>query len=121
MGASSRRDSGGDQSRGGRRCHPALASLAEIPDPVELIVIATPPATPGHIAFVSQSGALCAAIVDWAANRDVGFSSLVSLGSAADVTFGEIIDFLVSDPETKSILLYIEGIRDARGLMSSLR
>jgi len=43
------------------------------------------------------------------------------LGSAADVTFGEIIDFLVSDPETKSILLYIEGIRDARGLMSSLR
>lgn len=78
-------------------------------------------ANTGNIAFVSQSGALCAAIVDWASNRDVGFSSLVSLGSAADVNFGEILDFLVSDAETKSILLYIEGIRNARTFMSSLR
>ena len=78
-------------------------------------------ANPGNIAFVSQSGALCAAIVDWASNRDVGFSSLVSLGSSADVNFGEILDFLVSDAETKSILLYIEGIRKARTFMSALR
>jgi len=78
-------------------------------------------ANAGNIAFVSQSGALCAAIVDWASNRDVGFSSLVSLGSSADVNFGEILDFLVSDAETKSILLYIEGIQNARTFMSSLR
>lgn len=76
---------------------------------------------PGNIAFVSQSGALCAAIIDWASTRDVGFSSLVSMGSSSDVDFGEILDFLVSDSETKSILLYIEGIRNARSFMSSLR
>ncbi len=75
----------------------------------------------GKLALVSQSGALCTAILDWAQTNDVGFSSVVSLGSSADVDFGEILDYLVSDRETESILLYIEGIRDARRFMSSLR
>lgn len=75
----------------------------------------------GKLAFVSQSGALCTAILDWAQTNDVGFSSVVSLGSSADVDFGEILDFLVSDQQTQSILLYIEGIRNARSFMSSLR
>jgi acetyltransferase len=75
----------------------------------------------GNIAFVSQSGALCTAILDWANRNDVGFSSVVSMGSSTDVDFGEILDFLVSDPNTQSILMYIEGIRNARSFMSALR
>lgn len=75
----------------------------------------------GHLAIVSQSGALCTAILDWAKNNDVGFSSVVSLGSSADVDFGEILDYLVTDAETQSVLLYIEGIHDARSFMSAVR
>ncbi|MEE4299644.1 MAG: acetate--CoA ligase family protein, partial [Pseudomonadales bacterium] len=79
------------------------------------------PARRGRIAVVSQSGALCTAILDWAQANDVGFSSLVSLGISADVGFGEVLDFLVTDPETDSIMLYIEGITEARHFMSALR
>jgi acetyltransferase len=75
----------------------------------------------GNIAFISQSGALCTAILDWAQHNDVGFSSVVSMGSSTDVDFGEILDYLVSDPSTHSILMYIEGIRNARSFMSALR
>ncbi len=78
-------------------------------------------ASSGNIAFVSQSGALCTAILDWAQNNDVGFSSIVSMGSSRDVDFGEILDYLVADPSTQSILMYIEGIRDARRFMSAMR
>ncbi|KAB2313655.1 GNAT family N-acetyltransferase [Betaproteobacteria bacterium SCN2] len=78
-------------------------------------------ARPGNLALVSQSGALCTAILDWARPNDVGFSSILSLGVTADVDFGEILDYLVSDPKTESILLYIEGIRQARSFMSALR
>lgn len=78
-------------------------------------------ALPGNLAFVSQSGALCTAILDWAQISDVGFSSVVSMGSSLDVDFGEILDYLISDIKTHSILLYIEGIRDARSFMSALR
>ena len=78
-------------------------------------------ANTGHLAFVSQSGALCTAILDWAHTNDVGFSSVVSMGSSADVDFGEILDYLVSDQQTHSILMYIEGIRESRRFMSSLR
>ncbi|MBA2659375.1 MAG: bifunctional acetate--CoA ligase family protein/GNAT family N-acetyltransferase [Nitrosospira sp.] len=78
-------------------------------------------ANSGNIAFVSQSGALCTAILDWAQSNDVGFSSIVSMGSSTDVDFGEILDYLVSDASTHSILMYIEGIRNARSFMSALR
>jgi acetyltransferase len=79
------------------------------------------PAHPGKLALVSQSGAICGAILDWAWTSQVGFSSVVSLGGAADVDFGEVLDFLVSDTATDAILLYVEGIRDARRYMSALR
>ena len=75
----------------------------------------------GNLAFVSQSGALCTAILDWAKSSDVGFSSVISMGSSLDVDFGEILDYLISDTKTQSILLYIEGIRDARSFMSAIR
>uniref|UniRef100_UPI0015C67BAC acetate--CoA ligase family protein n=1 Tax=Crenothrix polyspora TaxID=360316 RepID=UPI0015C67BAC len=78
-------------------------------------------ANKGNLAFVSQSGALCTAILDWAKTNDVGFSSVVSMGLSIDLDFGEILDYLVSDASTQSILLYIEGIRNARSFMSSIR
>jgi len=76
---------------------------------------------PGSLALVSQSGAICGAILDWAASAQVGFSSVVSLGGAADVDFGEILAFLVEDEATDAILMYVEGIHDARRFMSALR
>jgi len=75
----------------------------------------------GSIGFVSQSGALCAAILDYARPNQVGFSNVVSLGLSSDLDFGEILDYMVWDFHTESILLYIEGIRDARRFLSALR
>ena len=78
-------------------------------------------AKPGNLALVSQSGAICTAILDWAEINDIGFSTVISTGIAADLDFGDYLDYLVSDPKTESILLYIEGIKDARRFMSGLR
>ncbi|MEA3405235.1 MAG: bifunctional acetate--CoA ligase family protein/GNAT family N-acetyltransferase [Pseudomonadota bacterium] len=78
-------------------------------------------AVTGNLALVSQSGAICTAVLDWAEANDVGFSQVVSTGDAADIDFGEILDFLALDPKTKSILLYIEGIAEARQFMSGLK
>ncbi|MCB1876871.1 MAG: bifunctional acetate--CoA ligase family protein/GNAT family N-acetyltransferase [Chromatiales bacterium] len=75
----------------------------------------------GDLALVSQSGAICTAILDWASPNQVGFSSVVSLGDAADVDFGDALDYLALDHKTKSILLYVEGVNDARRFMSGLR
>lgn len=75
----------------------------------------------GQLALVSQSGALCTSIMDWAITQDIGFSAIVSLGNAADIDFGDLLDYLAQDPRTRSILLYVEGIRDARSFMSGLR
>ena len=79
------------------------------------------PARPGNLAVVSQSGAICGALLDWAERAGVGFTSVVSLGAAADVDFGEILDFLMADGSTEAVLLYVEGIRDARRYLSALR
>jgi acetyltransferase len=79
------------------------------------------PAHPGNVALISQSGAICGAILDWAHGARVGFTSVVSLGGAMDVDFGEVLDFLVADPATDAILMYVEGIRDARRYVSALR
>ena len=76
---------------------------------------------PGNIAFLSQSGALGPAILDWAIHENIGFSSFVSVGSMIDVDFGDLIDYFGSDPKTKSILMYIEGITEARKFMSAAR
>ncbi len=78
-------------------------------------------ASPGTIGFISQSGALCTAMIDWAQPNNVGFSTVVSLGSSSDVDFGEILDYMVADPKTESIFLYIEGIKNSRRFMSALR
>jgi acetyltransferase len=78
-------------------------------------------AQPGRLALISQSGAVCTAILDWARPAGVGFSSVVSLGAAAEVDFGEVLDFLVADHATDAILMYVEGIHDARRFVSALR
>lgn len=79
------------------------------------------PANSGKLALVSQSGALCTAILDWAAPHKIGFSAVVSLGNAADVDFGELLEFLALDPHTHAILLYVEGVANARSFISGLR
>ncbi len=76
---------------------------------------------PGNIAFISQSGALCTAILDWAIHESIGFSNFVSVGSMIDVDFGDLIDYFGTDPKTRSILMYIEGITDARKFMSAAK
>ena len=76
---------------------------------------------PGDIAFISQSGALGSVILDWAADAHVGFSMFASLGSMIDVTFGDLIDFLGDDEDTRSILLYMERVGDAKKFMSAAR
>lgn len=78
-------------------------------------------AAPGNLALVSQSGAMCSAVLDWAKANQVGFSSVISLGMTADVDFGEILDYLIYDNRTHYILMYVEGIRNARRFMSALR
>src|SRR6476659_6181118 len=78
-------------------------------------------ALPGEIAFVSQSGALVTAVLDWAKSRRIGFSHMVSLGERADVDFGDLLDHLASDARTRSILLYIESIEAPRKFMSAAR
>ena len=79
------------------------------------------PAHAGDLALVSQSGAMCSAVMDWAAGDGVGFSSVISLGGTLDLDFGEILDYLVHDDRTRHILLYVERIRNARSFMSALR
>jgi len=76
---------------------------------------------PGHVAFVSQSGALCTSVLDWAAEEKLGFSHFISTGNMIDVDFGDLIDYLGEDESTKSILLYVESITDARKFMTAAR
>jgi acetyltransferase len=78
-------------------------------------------ANPGSVAFISQSGALCTAILDWSMKEKVGFSAFVSLGSMLDIGWGDLIDYLGEDPKTKSILIYMETIGDARKFLSAAR
>ena len=78
-------------------------------------------ASAGGLAFVAQSGALTTALLDWARERHIGFSHFVSLGNAADIDFGDLLDYLGRDPGTRAILLYIESISSARKFMSAAR
>ncbi|MBT9099510.1 GNAT family N-acetyltransferase [Methylovulum psychrotolerans] len=75
----------------------------------------------GTLALLSQSGAVCTAILDWAKAQDIGFSTVVSMGGAADIDFGEVLDYLATDTHTTGILMYVEGIRDARRFLSGLK
>jgi acetyltransferase len=78
-------------------------------------------ALPGHIGFVSQSDAVGTLLLDWAYPRRVGLSHFISLGDGADVGFGEALDYLGSDPDTRAILLYIESLEERRSFMAAAR
>src|SRR5690348_13198053 len=75
----------------------------------------------GDLAFVSQSGAMVTAVLDWVAPRHIGFSHVASLGDMADVDFGDMLDYRATDGETRAILLYIEAVKEARKFMSAAR
>lgn len=75
----------------------------------------------GKIAFVSQSGALCTAVLDWACTKGLGFSHFIHTGDSADVAIGDILDYLGSDPFTRAILLYLETLEERRNFMSAAR
>ncbi|MFT3760387.1 GNAT family N-acetyltransferase [Thauera sp.] len=76
---------------------------------------------PGEIALVSQSGAMCSVMLDWALTNEVGFSSVISLGGTVNIDFGETLEYLTHDYRTRYILLYVDRVHDARHFMSALR
>lgn len=76
---------------------------------------------PGSVAFLSQSGALCTAVLDWALSEDIGFSHFISLGNQLEVGFADLLDELSEDPRTTAAILYIESITDARSFLSAAR
>ncbi len=78
-------------------------------------------ATPGRVAFISQSGALLTAILDWSQQENVGFSHIISTGSMLDVDWGDLIDYLGEDPFTTSIVIYMESIGNAKAFLSAAR
>ena len=75
-------------------------------------------ARPGNLAFISQSGALCTAVLDWSLQAMVGFSAFISIGSMLDVGWGDLITYFGNDPRTTSIVAYMESIGDPRSFLS---
>ncbi|NOH81126.1 bifunctional acetate--CoA ligase family protein/GNAT family N-acetyltransferase [Vibrio sp. RE86] len=75
----------------------------------------------GKIAFISQSAAMCTTILDWANDKNIGFSAFISLGNALDIDFSDLLDHLSTDSHTEAILLYVDTIKDARRFMSAAR
>lgn len=75
----------------------------------------------GHVAFISQSGALCTSVLDWAIEENIGFSYFVSIGNTMDVDFGDLIDYFCEDEQTRSVILYVESLKDARSFMTATR
>ncbi len=78
-------------------------------------------ARPGNVAFISQSGAICTAVLDWSFEENVGFSAFISIGSMLDVHWGDLIYYLGNDPQTQSIVIYMESIGNARAFLSAAR
>lgn len=78
-------------------------------------------ARPGNVAFVSQSGAICTAVLDWSFEENVGFSAFISIGSMLDVNWGDLIYYLGDDPQTQSIVIYMESVGNARAFLSAAR
>lgn len=78
-------------------------------------------ARPGNVGFISQSGALCTSILDWSLKENVGFSAFISIGSMLDIGWGDLIYYLGDDPQTKSIIIYMESIGNARSFLSAAR
>ncbi len=78
-------------------------------------------ARPGNVGFISQSGAICTAVLDWSFEENVGFSAFISIGSMLDVNWGDLIYYLGDDPQTTSIVIYMESVGNARSFLSAAR
>jgi acetyltransferase len=78
-------------------------------------------ARPGNVAFISQSGAICTAVLDWSFEENVGFSAFISIGSMLDINWGDLIYYLGDDPHTQSIVMYMETVGNARAFLSAAR
>ncbi|WP_299688105.1 bifunctional acetate--CoA ligase family protein/GNAT family N-acetyltransferase [uncultured Vibrio sp.] len=78
-------------------------------------------ALPGKIAFISQSAAVCTTILDWANDKEIGFSAFISIGNGSDIEFSELLDYLSTDSHTEAILLYVDSVKDARRFISAAR
>jgi acetyltransferase len=85
------------------------------------VTFASTVARPGSVALISQSGAICTALLDWSLREQVGFSAFLSIGSMLDVGWGALIDYLGNDPHTRSIVIYMESVGDARSFLSAAR
>ena len=126
-----RRRQRGRRAASARNAGGRAASLVRIVGPNCLGIVSTPvglnasfapgQAKRGGIAFVAQSGAMVTTVLDWANTRGIGFSHLVSLGDMADVDFGDMLDYLATDPATNAVLLYIEAITASRKFISAAR
>jgi acetyltransferase len=93
---------------------PNCIGLLDTHFPLDTTFLAPPPPTPGDVAFVSHSGAICAAVIDWASGQGFGLSRLVSLGNQTDVSETDVLAHVASDAHTRVLTLYLEGIRDGR-------
>lgn len=78
-------------------------------------------ARPGNVGFISQSGAICTAVLDWSFDENVGFSAFISIGSMLDVDWGDLIHYLGDDPHTTNIVIYMESVGNARSFLSAAR
>jgi acetyltransferase len=107
------------RERGIRILGPSCLGLMRPPVGLNMSGAACPEA--GHVALVSQSAALCHALIDWSFEERIGFSSILSLGDMADIGWGDVIDYLAEDPHTRSILLHMESLDDARHFLSAAR
>ena len=91
---------------------PNCIGLLDTHLPLDTTFLPPPPPKPGNIAFISHSGAFCAAVIDWSRRQGFGFSRLASLGNQADLTETDLLPIVAEDPHTKAIALYLESIPD---------
>jgi len=102
------------RKNGVRLLGPNSIGLIDTHSPIDTTFLSPPGPTPGDIAFISHSGAICSAVIDWARGQGFGLSRLVSLGNQSDVTESELLALVAEDPHTRVIALYLEGVSDGR-------
>jgi acetyl coenzyme A synthetase (ADP forming)-like protein len=100
---------------------PNCIGLLDTHLPLDTTFLPPPPPAPGNIAFLSQSGAFCAAVIDWSRGQGFGFSRLISLGNQADLTETDLLPHVVDDPHTRAVALYLETISDGRRFIDTAR
>ncbi len=109
------------QAHGMRLLGPNCIGLLDTHLPLDVTFLPPPGPTPGQVAFISHSGAICAAVIDWARGQGFGLSRLVSLGNQADVTETDVLPAVAADPHTRVITLYLEGVSDGRRFVAEAR